>query len=91
MRIKKTARNFSRADFTDYNGVECSLQNSSLATEDAIWLGCNEANPKQMTANGWQPVRMPDDYIAHTRMHLTRKQVKKLLPHLEKFVKTGEI
>lgn len=92
MRIKKTIRGFALVTFKDHNGIKCSLQKSSLATEDAVWLGCNDANPQQLiSGKGWQPVPMPAEYIANTRMHLTRKQVVKLLPHLEKFVKEGEI
>ena len=29
--------------------------------------------------------------IVGNRMHLTQKQVKKLLPHLQKFAETGEL
>ena len=38
-KLKKTERGFSLVEFTDRYGVECSLQDSSLATEAAIWLG----------------------------------------------------
>lgn len=92
MNVEHTPRGFGRIEFTDRYGVECSLQKSSLATEDAIWLGCNEANPQTLIpGEGWKPVPMPEEYIANTRMHLTRKQVSELLPHLQKFVETGEI
>lgn len=87
-----TARGFPLIEFDDQYGVQCSLQKSSLATEDAIWFGCNEANPKVLIrGQGWVPVSMPEGYVADTRMHLTRKQVSELLPHLLKFVETGEI
>lgn len=39
--MKKTERGFSYYEFIDKNGVECSLQKSSLAFEDCIWLGCD--------------------------------------------------
>lgn len=39
MKIEKTERGFALAEFTDRYGVKCSLQKSSLATEDAIWFG----------------------------------------------------
>jgi len=94
MKIKKTSRGFGRIEFIDYYGIKCSLQKSSLADKDAIWLGCNDADPKQLIpGQGWTPIKMPDknEWMAHTRMHLTQKEVKKLLPHLIKFVKTGEI
>lgn len=42
MKVGETARGFSRIEFADYNGEMCSLQKSSLATEDCIWLGVEE-------------------------------------------------
>jgi hypothetical protein len=43
MNIEKTERGFDIIEFLDRYGVECSLQKSSLATEDCIWLGVNES------------------------------------------------
>ena len=40
---------------------------------------------------GWQSIPMPHEYVANTRMHLTRKQVNELLPALQYFAKTGEL
>lgn len=37
-----TPRGFMRAEFTDRFDKPCSIQKSSLATEDALWLGVNE-------------------------------------------------
>jgi hypothetical protein len=39
----QTLRGFAWSEFTDHNGNQCSLQKSSLATEDCIWLGRAEA------------------------------------------------
>lgn len=92
MKAKKTMRGFAYGEFQDRSGVQCSLQKSSLATEDAIWIGCNNANPRQLIpGEGWVSIQMPEGYVADTRMHLTQKQVKALLPHLQKFVETGNI
>ena len=92
MKAKGTERGFALISFEDYYGVECSLQKSSLADIDAIWFGCNNANPRQLIhGSGWVEIDMPDEYIANTRMHLAQDQVKELLPHLIKFAKTGEI
>ena len=92
MESKPTARGFSRFEFSDRNQVSCSLQQSSLATESAIWLGCNAADPQVLVpGEGWKPVPMPEGYIANTRMHLTQDQVKALLPHLQRFAETGEL
>lgn len=41
MHIKKTQRGFDLIEFVDHYGAACSLQKSSLATEDCIWLGTN--------------------------------------------------
>lgn len=37
--LSRTDRGFAVATFYDRYDVECSIQKSSLATEDAIWLG----------------------------------------------------
>lgn len=78
MRLKKyyTDRDFARIDFQDYNGEECSIQESSLATKEAIWLGQNHGTHL-------------DTGECLSRMHLTRSQVKKLLPYLHRFVSHG--
>lgn len=101
-----TGRGFALAEFVDRNGVKCSLQKSSIATEDAIWLGCDDENPRVMVAGkGWQPVAYavaepePDNLVTidakemlvNTRMHLTREQVAALLPLLQGFVDCGEV
>lgn len=39
MHLKQTQRGFDIGVFTDFNGVECSIQKSSVATDDLIWLG----------------------------------------------------
>jgi len=92
MKLEQTNRGFDLVKFKDRNGVECSLQKSSIATEDCIWLGCIDANPQTLIPGiGWQPVQMPREYIANTRMHLTRDQVSQLLPYLQEFILSGEI
>ncbi len=103
MKTKANARGFGIAQFKDRNKVECSIQKSSLATEDCIWLGVNDADPQIMVSqaaqlgiqtketSGWIPYPVPKEVLFNTRMHLTRKQVKDLLPLLQKFVETGEI
>jgi hypothetical protein len=92
--MKKTITNrgFVAIEFVDRNGEKCSLQESSIATENAIWLGCDEANPQVLIpGKGWTKLECPPDTLFNTRMHLTQEQVKKLLPFLEKFVKKGTI
>ena len=50
MEIKssRTLRGFALGEFVDLYGDECSIQKSSLATDDAIWLGITDAKPKIM-------------------------------------------
>lgn len=98
MKKGKTLRGFAIKTFKDRNGVECKIQKSSLATEDAIWLGATSIGLREFVAHrdpAWQDVELEQKeghhFIANTSMHLTRKQVKKLLPILQKFVETGEI
>jgi hypothetical protein len=92
MELKLTNRRFARIDFADQYAVQCSLQKSSLATEDCIWFGCNDADPKMLVrGKGWKPVPMPEEYIANTRMHLNREQVAQLLPFLVAFVNSGDL
>ncbi|MBY6918144.1 hypothetical protein FDB50_15550 [Clostridium botulinum] len=64
-----TERGFKLISFKDLYGKKCNIQESSLATEEAIWFGVEEVS----------------------RMHLSREQVKEILPILQKYVDTGEI
>lgn len=92
MKIKQTNRGFDIAKFKDRYGAECSLQKSSLATEDCIWLGIDNVDPQIMIeGRGWQPYNIPPEVMLSSRMHLNREMVAKLLPILQLFVKTGEL
>ena len=93
----KTPRNFKLIEFRDYYENECSIQESSLAIEEAIWIGVDDANPQILESKikeggtGYVKYIVPEDVHFTTRMHLTREQVKEILPFLKKFVKEGEI
>jgi len=104
MKDSKTHRGFDISEFTDRYGDRCSLQKTSLAFEDTIWLGISDVNPKIMATdairlgidnkgevNGWVKYDIPDEVLLSSRMHLTREMVAELLPYLQKFVETGEI
>ena len=91
MKAEKTNRGFDIINFEDRNGNKCSLQKSSIATEDCIWLGCDDADPKVLKDGRWQSVEMPEEYIANTRMHLSREQAEELLPYLVNFVNSGDL
>lgn len=101
--FNKTPRGFSYGEFTDYYNNQCSIQKSSLATQDAIWLGIDNPNPQIMASDakkygidtdetcGWVPYPIPPVVSLSTRMHLTIDQVAALLPVLQHFVDTGEV
>lgn len=101
MKKKHTNRGFSFYEFKDENGVECNLQKSSNAERNCIWLGANKLEIQEFVAyrqpSAWMPRPEFDEhkiehhFIGNNRMHLSQKQVKKLLPILTKFAETGEI
>ena len=78
LKLKKTQRGFARADFDDLYGSHCSIQKSSLATDNAIWLGVDEGSEQYACRES-------------VRMHLNQEQVDSLLPLLKRFVKTGDL
>lgn len=99
----KTNRGFDKIEFVDLYGDACNIQKSSLAGEDAIWFGIQDATPQIMASEalaagvdttettGWVPYPIPKNVLLTTRMHLTRELVAELLPILQRFVDTGEI
>ena len=94
----KTGRGFARVEFRDSHGVACSIQKSSLATEDAIWIGADDLGLKRFPGDctGWHDVDLSEifpgqDIVANTSMHLTQDQVRAILPVLFNFVETGEV
>lgn len=97
MKKRITARGFDISEFIDRYDTKCTLQKSSLATEDCIWIGIDKAEPQIMASKtkeggtGWVKYEIPEDVFISTRMHLTRKMVLNLLPNLMKFVITGNI
>lgn len=98
-----TTRGFKTIFFKDRYSSQCSIQESSLATEEAIWIGIDDADPLIMASDapkysiattettGWVPYPIPPEVLLSTRMHLTREQVADLIPILQKFVDTGDI
>ena len=92
MQKTKTHRGLALIKFKDNYGVSCRLQKSSLATDHAVWFGVDDPEPKiSIPGCGWVPYPIPEEVSIRTRMHLTQKQVKKLIPILQKFCKTGEL
>lgn len=103
MDLQKTNRGFTIGKFLDYYGMECSIQKSSLATEDCIWFGVDDPEPKIMAKDakkfglfteettGWISYPIPEEVYLSTRMHLSRDEVRELIPLLQKFVDTGDL
>ncbi len=94
--IGRTDRGFAIIKFIDRYDVPCTLQKSSLATEDAVWFGAADIGLKHFKAGqGWRDVELvetfEEHYSANNRMHLTQEQVRNLLPFLQKFAETGEL
>ena len=75
-----TQRNFGIIEFKDLYSIECSLQKSSLATDDAIWIGCDHEIIHHVTK---EP--------CGARMHLNRDMAKVIGETLLHFSETGEI
>jgi hypothetical protein len=94
----QTERGFRIAEFTDLYGKECSLQESSLADNAAVWFGCNKIGLKRFEqGRGWIDVELEQNapygnyHSANTRMHLSQDMVKALLPSLQYFAENGEL
>lgn len=80
----ETSRGFTRVSFKDHYDRDCTLQESSMVSQPAVWLGV-EADQilRDMAAHpGSEP---------RSRMHLSEEGVVNLLPHLLKFLAEGEI
>lgn len=97
MKLTKTERGFNLIKFKDAYDFECSIQESSAASEEHIWLGVDDPKPRIMACNtpqggtGWVPYDIPGEVLISSRMHLNRAQVKALLPHLKRFTRTGRL
>lgn len=106
MRKSINPRGFATYLFCDRYGAPCVLQKSSLATEDAVWLGVKGAFPIIMAsdaiklglldesvdvAQNWIEYQIPQEVVLTTQMHLTRGMASDLIKVLQQFVDTGEI
>lgn len=91
MKTTKTLRGFDIVQFQDRLDTPCSIQKSSLANENTIWIGVNDANPMIRSVVGWVPYEVPSEVLFTTRMELTQELAAEILPILQRFVDTGEI
>lgn len=77
-----TQRGFPVWVWSDLNDEACSLQKSSLATDDAVWVGLN---------TGTHVRNERGEVVCCARMHLDREQAKWLAERLLAFALTGEV
>lgn len=75
--IKPTSKGLLVGEFKDRYGAECTIQESSLAGEDCMWLGIS--------------VNSQGEHVALGRMHLTKDMARDLIPLLRHFVRTGRL
>ena len=80
-----------RTDFLDLHDNRCSLQKSTAKQYDAIWLGISIPLINIMVDGGWKALALPEGAVVNSRMHLSQKMVKDMLPALEYFAKHGEL
>ena len=79
--INEAGCDLLRGEFTDYDGESCSIQESSLADQDGLWLGCNHnTKPHHVTGDELAP-----------RMHLTKPMAQALIPLLMRFARFGTL
>lgn len=92
-----TERGFGLIRFQDLYGETCNIQKSSLADEDAIWIGVENANPRFLAKEvrddltGWVKYPVPESVLMSTRMHINKEQAKEIMAILQKFVDTGDL
>jgi len=99
MEWDKTSRGFKYGKFKDNKNIDCTIQESSNAESDCIWLGALDIGLKEFIAHrqpsAWEPIELEDTiehhFIANNRMELTREMVEELIPILQNFVNTGRL
>lgn len=85
--LDTTPRGFVIGEWKDLYGWKCTIQESSLAFHNAIWLGCS-STPE---GEGLGPIdKISGEHIG-ARMHLDVEMVKALLPLLQHFVENGRL
>lgn len=78
--LTETSRGFKRGEFVDRYGAKCSIQESSLAGENCVWLGCDHETIHHVTGES-----------CGARMHLTRDMAVAIVMHLQRFIETGRL
>lgn len=76
IQLKASPKGLLRGEFTDLQGQECSIQESSEQSEDCLWLGPETDMHGEMVLG---------------RMRLSREMIKELIPLLRSFVTSGSL
>lgn len=90
-------RGFLTGTFIDNYGKECSIQESSACASNGdegwyIWLGMNNPDIHKGIRHGaGEKIELGEEYDVFSRMHLSQKKVKEMIPHLMYFVETGSL
>jgi len=103
MKRETTDRGFGLLKSVDLYGAAFNVQESSIASEKAIWLGVEDANPLVLAAHaqqlgvetnqttGWVTYPVPDQVLLTTRMHLNQQMAAELIGVLQYFVDNGTL
>lgn len=83
--MKRTARGFAYYEGVDSKGEKISLQKSSLAGSDYVWLGVDNVRKVKDTSV------YPPTEVEITRMHLSQEQALELSAYLQYFGTEGEL
>ena len=101
--MAKTERGFDLIEFKDSDGNQCTIQKSSSAKEDKVWIGISSAQATIFASEaakqgyptnagqGWIDFYIPEEVIIPTKMLLNKKQAASIINTLQKFVNTGDI
>ena len=91
-RRSRTGRGFALYEWVDSYGEKCSIQKSSIATADMLWLGVDSPSVQLVGRVGPpRPFELPPDAMVSSRMHITRAQARKPAKLLAHFAETGEL
>jgi hypothetical protein len=90
-----TAKGSPIVEFKDHYDIECTIQQCTIGSRDAIWVGVSERK-SQIPRYYEGKIRIPfdteiDQASDAKRMYLTKKEVKQLLPVLKHFAKYGNL
>ncbi|CAE7860188.1 unnamed protein product [Symbiodinium microadriaticum] len=106
MEMTQTHRGFEHGAFKDLNENECSIQDSSLATAAAIWIGVDDANPRcsykvQLEGEQQEWIKWHKQYradcegmhsvLAHTRLHFDQVMAAGLAEAIRTFLQQDEV